>query len=92
MRAALRVSLGCRNGDEGSSVARLERALRVLEGVGLCAVRVCGQVRILILLLSQSLFLSYHSTLLGAIPRSKRRQALVSTGAFLQIFPGKKGW
>lgn len=68
MRAALCVSLGCTNGDEGSLVARLERAPRALEGVGPCAVKVCGQARILILLLSWSLFLRYHSTLLGAIP------------------------
>lgn len=44
-----------------SSVARLRQALKVLRGVGLCSLRVCGQGRLSVLLLSEGLFLIYYS-------------------------------
>ena len=53
------------------SVARLRQALKALRGVGLCSLRVCGQVRLSVLLLSESLFLMYYSSLLAAIPQNK---------------------
>lgn len=54
---------------KGGSVARLRQELKALGGVGLCSWRVCGKVRLSVLLLSEGLFLIYSSLLLAATPQ-----------------------